>query len=110
MARLLSLSSGDGERFNNLNKKLASLEEENKKLADGLAKINKRLDETQQLAAKRWRQQQTDDDSSESGSSWGGGGGKGSGKGGGKGKGKGCLLYTSPSPRDSDSSRMPSSA
>ena len=23
---------------------------------------------------------------------------------------KGCLLYTSPSPRDSDSSRMPSSA
>ena len=28
-------------------------------------------------------------------------------KGGGK---SGCLLYTSPSPRDSDSSRMPSSA
>ena len=88
VARLLSLSSGDGERFNNLNKKLASLEEENKKLADGLAKVNKRLDETQQLAAKRWRQHQADDDSSESGSSWGGGGGKGGGKGGSKGGGR----------------------
>ena len=26
------------------------------------------------------------------------------------GSGKGCLLYTSPSPRDSEASRMPSSA
>ena len=29
---------------------------------------------------------------------------------GGEGKGRGCLLYTSPSPRDLSTSRMPSSA
>ena len=28
----------------------------------------------------------------------------------GEGEGTGCLLYTSPSPRDEESSRMPSSA
>ena len=42
----------------------------------------------------------------------GAGKGEGGAVGGGAGKGEGgaCLLYTSPSPRDEESSRMPSSA